>query len=39
MRRIGNLSTARVRTAVPKAGRRALVLPDGGNLYLQITRE
>jgi integrase len=38
MRRIGNLSTARVRTAVPKAGRRALVLPDGGNLYLQITR-
>jgi integrase len=38
MRRIGNLSTARVRTAVPKAGRRALVLPDGGCLYLQITR-
>jgi integrase len=38
MRRIGNLSTARVRTAVPKAGRRALVLPDGGCLYLQVTR-
>jgi integrase len=38
MRRIGNLSTARVRTATPKDGRRALVLPDGGNLYLQVTR-
>jgi integrase len=37
-RTIGNLSVARVRTAVPKVGRRALVLPDGGNLYLQVTR-
>jgi integrase len=33
----GRLSTARVRTAKPKAGRRALILADGGNLYLQAT--
>jgi integrase len=33
----GRLSTARVRTAKPKAGRRTLILADGGNLYLQAT--
>src|SRR5262249_12122159 len=31
------LSPARVRTAKPKRGRKALVLSDGGNLYLQCT--
>src|SRR5262249_39942798 len=36
-RTIGKLSTRRVATAKPKAGRRALVLADGGNLYLQAT--
>jgi integrase len=36
-RMIGQLSTARVRTARPKPGRAALVLADGGNLYLQCT--
>jgi integrase len=34
---IGKLSASRVRTAKPKAGRTALVLADGGNLYLQAT--
>lgn len=36
-RTLGKLSTARVRTAKPKSGRRALMLGDGGNLYLQAT--
>ena len=36
-RMIGKLSPARVRTAKPKPGRNALVLADGGNLYLQCT--
>ena len=36
-RTIGKLSPARVRTAKPKPGRNALVLADGGNLYLQCT--
>ena len=35
---IGKLSARTVATAKPKAGRRALVLADGGNLYLQVTR-
>jgi integrase len=34
---IGKLTSTRVRTAKPKRGRRALVLADGGNLYLQAT--
>jgi integrase len=36
-RTIGQLSSARVRTAQPKPGRTALVLADGGNLYLQCS--
>src|SRR2546428_9589895 len=34
---VGKLSTRRVATARPKRGRKALVLADGGNLYLQCT--
>jgi Arm DNA-binding domain len=34
---IGRLSTARVRTAKPRPGRRALVIGDGGGLWLQCT--
>ena len=38
MRRVtGKLSAQRARTAKPKAGRRVLVIGDGGNLYLQCT--
>jgi integrase len=37
-RTVGQLSTARVRTAQPKPGRSALMIADGGNLYLQVTR-
>src|SRR6478672_3659805 len=38
MRTLGKLSSARVKTAKPKPGRDVLILADGGNLYLQITR-
>ena len=34
---LGKLSQRRVATAKPKRGRKALVLADGGNLYLQCT--
>ena len=34
---LGKLSQRRVATAKPKRGRKALVLADGGNLYLQAT--
>jgi integrase len=34
---IGKLTSRRVATAKPKRGRKALVLADGGNLYLQCT--
>lgn len=36
-RTVGKLSPARMRTAKPKHDRRALVLSDGGGLYLQCT--
>src|SRR5215471_268044 len=36
-RTIEKLSPARVRTAKPRGKRRALVIADGGNLYLQCT--
>ena len=36
-RTIEKLSPARVRTAKPRGKRRALVIADGGNLYLQAT--
>jgi integrase len=36
-RTIGKLTSRRVATAKPKRGRSALVLGDGGNLYLQCT--
>ena len=34
---IGKLTSRRVAAAKPKRGRKALVLADGGNLYLQAT--
>ena len=34
---IGKLTSRRVATVKPKRGRKALVLADGGNLYLQAT--
>jgi integrase len=34
-RNMGMLSSRRVATAKPKRGRKALVIADGGNLYLQ----
>jgi integrase len=37
-RTIGRLTSRRVSTAKPKAGRRALVIGDGGGLWLQVTR-
>jgi integrase len=37
-RTIGRLTPRRVSTAKPKAGRRALVIGDGGGLWLQVTR-
>jgi integrase len=36
-RAVGKLSPARVRTAKPKPGRGALVIGDGGGLWLQCT--
>jgi integrase len=36
-RNMGMLSSRRVATAKPKRGRQALVIADGGNLYLQCT--
>jgi integrase len=35
---VGRLTARRVNTAKPKAGRQALVIGDGGGLWLQITR-
>ena len=35
---VGRLTSRRVNTAKPKAGRLALVIGDGGGLWLQITR-
>jgi integrase len=35
---LGKLSQRRIATAKPKRGQDALVLGDGGNLYLQCTR-
>jgi hypothetical protein len=37
-RAVGKLSVARVRTAKPASGRTALVIGDGGGLWLQCTR-
>src|SRR5262249_31957161 len=37
-RRIGRLTTAAVRNAKPKPGKRRLVLADGGNLVLECSR-
>jgi hypothetical protein len=37
IRTVGKLSPARVRTAKPKPGRKALMLGDGGGLWLQCT--
>jgi integrase len=35
---VGRLTSRRVNTAKPKAGRQALVIGDGGGLWLQVTR-
>jgi integrase len=35
---VGRLTSRRVNTARPKAGRQALIIGDGGGLWLQITR-
>ena len=35
---VGRLTSRRVNTAKPKAGRQALIIGDGGGLWLQITR-
>jgi integrase len=35
---VGRLTSRRVNTAKPKAGRQALVIGDGGGLWLQITK-
>jgi integrase len=35
---VGRLTSRRVNTAKPKAGRPALVIGDGGGLWLQVTR-
>jgi integrase len=35
---VGRLTSRRVSTAKPKPGRQALVIGDGGGLWLQITR-
>jgi integrase len=35
---VGRLTSRRVNTAKPKAGRQALLIGDGGGLWLQITR-
>jgi integrase len=35
---VGRLTSRRVSTAKPKAGREALVIGDGGGLWLQVTR-
>jgi integrase len=37
-RMVGRLTSRRVNTAKPKAGRQALLVGDGGGLWLQITR-
>jgi integrase len=37
-RTVGRLTSRRVNAAKPKAGRQALVIGDGGGLWLQITR-
>jgi integrase len=35
---VGRLTSRRVNAAKPKAGRQALIIGDGGGLWLQITR-
>jgi integrase len=35
---VGRLTSRRVSTARPKAGRQALIIGDGGGLWLQVTR-
>jgi integrase len=35
---VGRLTSRRVATAKPKAGRQALIIGDGGGLWLQVTR-
>jgi integrase len=35
---VGRLTSRRVNAAKPKAGRQALVIGDGGGLWLQVTR-
>jgi integrase len=37
-RMVGRLTSRRVNTARPKGGRQALLIGDGGGLWLQITR-
>jgi len=37
MNRVGRLTNRQVQTARPKAKRRAIMMADGGNLYLQAT--
>ena len=37
-RTVGRLTARQVATAEPKGDRDAVLLPDGGNLYLQTTR-
>jgi integrase len=37
-RTVGRLNARQVATAKPQGDRDAVLLPDGGNLYLQITR-
>jgi hypothetical protein len=38
IRTVGKLSPTQVRTAKPAPGRRALIIGDGGGLWLQCTR-
>src|SRR2546430_6730122 len=35
---VGRLTSRRVNAAKPRAGRQALVIGDGGGLWLQVTR-